>query len=167
MKVTQSCPTLCDPMDCSLPGSSIYGIFQARILEWVAIPFSKGSPDPGVEPRSPALQVDSLPSEPPGKPHTCWINGFIFMNPFLMVYAAVPQTAASSNLDKGNLCESQWTLGVGDGQGGLACCDSWGCRVGHDWATDLIWSDSIITSWLKSIPRLKEQMASWTLITRN
>ena len=39
-KITQSCPTLCDPMDCSLPGSSIHGIFQARILEWVAIFFS-------------------------------------------------------------------------------------------------------------------------------
>ena len=37
--------------------------------------------------------------------------------------------------------ESQWTPGVGDGQGGLACCDSWGHRVGHNWATDLIWSD--------------------------
>ena len=39
-EVTQSCPTLCDPMDCSLPGSSVHGIFQARILEWVAIAFS-------------------------------------------------------------------------------------------------------------------------------
>ena len=37
----QSCPTLCDPVDCSLPGSSIHGILQARILEWVAISFSK------------------------------------------------------------------------------------------------------------------------------
>ena len=37
----QSCPSLCDPMDCSLPGSSVHGIFQARILEWVAISFSK------------------------------------------------------------------------------------------------------------------------------
>ena len=35
-EVTQSCPTLCDPMDCSLPGSSIHGIFQARVLEWGA-----------------------------------------------------------------------------------------------------------------------------------
>ena len=42
-EVTQSCPTLCDPMDCSLLGSSIHGIFQARILEWVAISFSKRS----------------------------------------------------------------------------------------------------------------------------
>ena len=39
----QSCPTLCDPLDCSLPGSSVHGIFQARILEWVAISFSRGS----------------------------------------------------------------------------------------------------------------------------
>ena len=42
-EVTQSCPTLCDPMDCSLPHSSIRGIFQARVLEWVAISFSRGS----------------------------------------------------------------------------------------------------------------------------
>ena len=50
-------------MCCSLPGSSVHGILQARILEWVAIPFSKGSS----QPRSPALQADSLPSEPTGK----------------------------------------------------------------------------------------------------
>ena len=42
----QSCLTLCDPMDCSSPGSSIHGILQARILEWVAIPFSRGSSRP-------------------------------------------------------------------------------------------------------------------------
>ena len=45
-KVTQSCPTLCDPMDCSLPGSSLHGILQARVLEWVAISFSRGSSQP-------------------------------------------------------------------------------------------------------------------------
>jgi len=39
-EVAQSCPTLYDPMDCSLPGSSVHGIFQARVLEWVAISFS-------------------------------------------------------------------------------------------------------------------------------
>ena len=43
---TQLCPTLCDPMDCSLPGSSVHGIFQARILEWVAISYSWGSSRP-------------------------------------------------------------------------------------------------------------------------
>ena len=40
-EVAQSCTTLSDPMDCSLPGSSVHGIFQARVLEWVAIAFSK------------------------------------------------------------------------------------------------------------------------------
>ena len=45
-EVAQSCPTLCDPMDCSLPGSSVHGIFQAIVLEWVAISFSKGSSQP-------------------------------------------------------------------------------------------------------------------------
>ena len=40
--VVQLCPTLCDPMDCSLPGSSVHGISQARILEWAAIPFLQG-----------------------------------------------------------------------------------------------------------------------------
>ena len=41
--VAQSCPALCNPMDCSLPGSSVHGIFQARILEWVAIPVCRGA----------------------------------------------------------------------------------------------------------------------------
>ena len=45
--VTQSCPTLCDPLDCSLPSSSVHGILQVSMLEWVAIPFSRGSSDPG------------------------------------------------------------------------------------------------------------------------
>ena len=67
-EVAQLCPTLCDPMDCSLSGSSIHGIFKARILEWVAISFSRGSSRPRIEPGSPALQADALPSEPPGKP---------------------------------------------------------------------------------------------------
>ena len=44
--VAQSCPTLCDPMDCSLSGSSVHGIFQARVLEWIAISFSRGSSRP-------------------------------------------------------------------------------------------------------------------------
>ena len=47
MLVTPSCPTLCDPMRCSPPGSSVHGTLQARILEWVATPFSRGSSWPG------------------------------------------------------------------------------------------------------------------------
>ena len=65
MEVPQSCPTLCDPMD-----HTVHGILQARILEWVAFPSPGDLPNPGIEPMSPALQVDSLPAEPQGKPET-------------------------------------------------------------------------------------------------
>ena len=61
--VAQSCPTLCDPMDCSPPASSAMGIFHAKY--WSGLPCPPGDlPNPGIKPGSPALQVDSLPSEP-------------------------------------------------------------------------------------------------------
>ena len=66
--VTQSCLILRYPMDCSLPGASVHGILQARILEWVAFPSLGHLPDPELQPGSPALQAHSLPSESPGKP---------------------------------------------------------------------------------------------------
>ena len=65
--VAQLCLTLCDSMDCNLPGSSVHRILQSRILEWVAILFSRVLPNPRMKPRSPELQVDSLPAGPPGK----------------------------------------------------------------------------------------------------
>ena len=58
--VSRSVVSLCDPVDCSPPGSSVHGILQARILEWVAIPFSRDLPNPGIEPRSLALKVDDF-----------------------------------------------------------------------------------------------------------
>ena len=75
----QSCLILCNPVDCSLPGFSVNGILQARILEWVAISSSRDLPKPGVEPtspspESPALQADCLPTEQPGKPLSPWIH---------------------------------------------------------------------------------------------
>ena len=64
-------------MDCSLPGSHVHGILQARILEWVAISFSKGIfPTQGLNPSLPYCR-DSLPSQPPGKPRFSLINYFI------------------------------------------------------------------------------------------
>ena len=63
----QSCPTLCDPMDCSLPGSSVHGISQKRILEWVAVSYSRGSPRQGVELASPALAGGFFIAELPEK----------------------------------------------------------------------------------------------------
>ena len=62
---------LCDPMDCSLPGSSVHGILQARIQEWAAISFSGDLSEPGLKPvslTSPALAGGFLTTEPPGKP---------------------------------------------------------------------------------------------------
>ena len=67
--VTQLCLTLCDPMVYFQPDFSVHGILQARILEWFAIFFSRGSSNLGIELGSPALQADSLLSEPPGKPN--------------------------------------------------------------------------------------------------
>ena len=67
----QSSPTLCNATDCSLPGSSVHGILQARILEWVAISSPGDLPNPGIKPVfpvSPALQADSLTTEQTGKP---------------------------------------------------------------------------------------------------
>ena len=65
VKVTRLCPTPCNPMDCI-----VHGILQARILEWIAFPFSRGSSQPRDLPRSPALQADSLLAEHKGGRNT-------------------------------------------------------------------------------------------------
>ena len=79
-EVTQSCPTLCDPMDCSLPGSSLHGILQARVLEWVATSFSRGSSQPRDR-----TQISHIPGRcfnlwatytPVKKPNT-WLANFL------------------------------------------------------------------------------------------
>ena len=70
--VTKPCPTLCDPPDCSPPGSSVRGILQARIQQWVAMSSSggggEGLPNPRMEPVSPAMQRHSLPLSHQGRP---------------------------------------------------------------------------------------------------
>ena len=66
--VLQLCPTLADPMDCSPPGSSVHRTLQARVLEWVAVPFSRGFFRPRDRTHVSALQVVSLLPEPPGPP---------------------------------------------------------------------------------------------------
>ena len=58
--LSQSCLILCSPVNCNPPGSSVHGIFLARLLDWVAISTSRESSDPGIEPYSPALQADSF-----------------------------------------------------------------------------------------------------------
>ena len=65
--VAKSCLTLCDPMVCSPPGSSVHGILQARILEQQPFTSPGDLLDPGIQPKSLTLQADSLSSESPGK----------------------------------------------------------------------------------------------------
>ena len=122
---------LWDTMNCGLWGSSLHGILQARILSGLPCPPPGDLPDPGIKPRSPALQVDSLPAEPPrtGTP----FSGCFWGASILFFVEAIPY------------CHT--TPGVGDGQGGLACCDSWG-RKESDTTERLIWSDTILRSHL-------------------
>ena len=85
--VTKSCPTLCDPMDCSMLGSSVHRICQAIILEWVAISSANPRilPNPRIElgSPSPALLADSLPAEPPGKPKNTRVSSLSLLQQIL------------------------------------------------------------------------------------
>ena len=74
MKVTQFCLTLFDPMD-----YTVHGILQARILDWVSSPSPGDLPNPGIDPRSPALQVDYLPVEPQGKPKNTGVGSLFLL----------------------------------------------------------------------------------------
>ena len=81
--------TLCDPMDYCPPGSSVHGILQTRILEWVACPPPGDLPNPGMEPRfpeprSPTLQANSLLSEPTGKPKNTGVSSLSLLQPIFM-----------------------------------------------------------------------------------
>ena len=71
--VAQSCPTLCDPIDCSRPGSSVHGILQARILEWVAIPFSWGPSHPMEQARDSCIAGGLFTFEPP------WVEAPVYL----------------------------------------------------------------------------------------
>ena len=66
--VTQLCPNHCDPMDCSPPGSFVHEFSRQEYYSGLPFPFPGDLPNPGIKSGSPALQADSLPSEPPGKP---------------------------------------------------------------------------------------------------
>ena len=72
-------------MDCSLSGSSVHGIFQARVESGLPFPSPGDLPDPGIEPRSPILQEDALLSEPPGKPYS-WCHRRIVISNSLWPY---------------------------------------------------------------------------------
>ena len=90
--VTKSCPTLCNPMDCSLPGPSVHGILQVRVLERVVMTSSKGFLDPGIKPASPALQADSLPLSHQGNIHIymyVYIYIYIYIHMYIHIYICI------------------------------------------------------------------------------
>ena len=111
-KSLQSCPTLCDPMDCSPPGSSIPGILQARILEWVAMPSSRGSSRPRDWTESLCLlhwRAGSLPLAPPGKPK---LPNTLSLNMWDFSHISVGKASASNVGDLGSI------PGLGSSPGG-------------------------------------------------
>ena len=125
--------------------SLLQGIFPTQGLN----PGLPHCPNPGIEPRSPALQVNSLPTEPPGKLPVVW-------SPHAKSWVIGKDSAAGRDWgqeEKGTTedemagwhhrldgRESEWTPGDGDGQGGLACCDSWG-RKESDTTEQLNWTE--------------------------
>ena len=94
VKVAQLRLTLCDPKD-----YTIHGILQARILDWVAVPFSRGSSQPRDRTQPPALQVDSFPAEPQGKPKNTGVGS-------LSLFQGIYPTQGSN---QGLLC-CRWIL---------------------------------------------------------
>ena len=90
-EIAQSCVTLCEPIDCSLPGSSSVEFSRQEYWSGLTFPSPGDLPDLGVEPRSPALQADVLPSEPPGKHYVFMmtsdsLNTLFFLCPCLLTF---------------------------------------------------------------------------------
>ena len=97
--VTQLCPTLCDPMNCGPPGSSVRGDSSGKEYWSGLLGLSPGDlPNPGIEPRSPALQMDSLPSEPPGKPMNTGVGNLSLLQEIFLTQESNPGDPGSPAL---------------------------------------------------------------------
>ena len=93
---TQWCLTFCNPMDCSLSGSFVHGISQARILEQVAISYSRDLPDPGIEPTflaSPALAGRFFTTAPPGKPLSIYTSLIFYLFDLIIIERSMLQVS--------------------------------------------------------------------------
>ena len=110
--------SLCDPMDCNPPGSSVHIILWAKILEWVGIFFSRGSSWSRKRNRSPTLEADSLPSEPPGKPYNAFHDIYLPLGAqFLVCFPQVVPGIQGSPHGVSGATENHITagwLGAGD-----------------------------------------------------
>ena len=93
--VAQSCPTLCNPTNCSPPGSSVHVDSPGKFLAGVSCHalLQRNLPNPGIEPRAPAFQADSLPSEPPGKPHNTTVGNLSFLQGIFPTQESNPDPA--------------------------------------------------------------------------
>ena len=121
ISVPQACPTLCDPMDCSLPGSSVHGIFQARILKWVAISFSRRSFRPRDRTRVSHIVGRrftvwaTIHWEEKGKTEDemvrwhHWLNGNKFEQLYEIVKGREAWCAAVHGMEKSRIWLSDWT----------------------------------------------------------
>ena len=137
-EVAQWCPTLSDPMDCSLPGSSIHGIFQARVLEWVATAFSVRIIRKIINTKFICLETQVL-----WPPHTkSWLIGkdSDAGRGWGQEEKGMTEDEMAGWHHRLHEREFEWTPGDGDGQGGLACCDSWG-RKESDTTEWLNWTE--------------------------
>ena len=106
-------------MDCSPPGYTVHAILLARKLERVPFPFPGYLPDPGIDPGSPALQVDSLPSQPPGKPLNYLVCGVLLQQLELRPLHVPTIVQLLSHV---RLCETPWTIAH---QASLSSTISW------------------------------------------
>ena len=152
MLVAQLCPTFCNPTDCSPPGSPVHAILQARILEWVAILFSRVPSWPRDQTQFSALQVDSLPSQSPEKPN---VNAMCVYHFFLAIKAPWWYNCLNKSSYTFSLLWLKWVslwyspnfytcirklffLPTTD----ITCCILWSSqsirsqRVGHRWVTE-------------------------------
>ena len=150
--VAQPCLTLCDPMD-----YTVHGVLQVRILEWVAFPFSRDLPNPGIEPRSPTLKVDSLPAEPQGKPKNTGVSSLSLLQRIFLtqesnrdllhcrriLYQLSYHGCRFNPWVRKIPCRRKWECtpvflpGKSQGQRSLVGYSPWGHnRVGHNLATE-------------------------------
>ena len=128
IEVAQSCPTLCDPMDCSLPGSSVHGIFQARVLEWVSISFSRRSSQP---------RDRTLVSRIVGRRFTVWATREVPTHPQMQetLETQIWSLGWEDPLEKGMTTHSSilaWRIPWTEETGGLQSIGSQ--KVGHTWS---------------------------------
>ena len=152
--LAQSCPALCDPMDCRVPLSMVpLSMGFSRQEYWSGLPFpSPGDlPDPGMEPGSPALQADSLPSELPGKP-TIILRQDVNNRRYSRKARRTNRNSLHNLFRRRGWQRMRWLDGITNSmdmsfwassrslQGSLACCSPWGCQE-SDTTERLNWTD--------------------------